>query len=311
MVSIIIPVYNVDKYIRECLESCISQIYKDIEIVVVNDGSTDSSMDIISKYAKQDSRIKVYNQHNSGVVVARELGIEKSEGEYLCFVDSDDFIAPNMISEMLETGKNYDIVACDFYIYDDITQKKQVRRNYYLGGSKNEIINSLLSRTCTWSLCGKLFKRHLFSTVNMPYGVKSGEDGIVCFQLHNNAQNVYHIASSFYYYRQRASSVTHIRSVNISQSVIEFILYIERLNNQYKWSNNTKKYLHSFILSQIYVYYVNGGSLIALKERIDVNFSIGEIMSSNLSAIEKIGVILFFKVNWLSIFIRQVYASII
>ncbi len=311
MVSIIIPVYNVSEFIAQCIESCIYQTYKDIEIIVVNDGSTDDSGIIVDKYAQIDSRIKVYNQRNQGVVVARELGISKSSGEYLCFIDGDDFIEHDMISRLLDAGKNCDIVTCGFYVYDDISKYKVVRNNYYIGEEKNDIINSLLLRTCTWSLCAKLFRRGLFSGVTMPYGVKMGEDGIVCFQLHNNASKVTYINSPLYYYRQRHTSVTHNHNGNYAyaMSIINFIKCVMDMCNKYlrivdERSKNT------FLMSQIFVYYVNGGDLSLLKENIKFNVSLKDIFSSYLSLSEKFGVTLYIKANSLSRVIRKIYTSI-
>ena len=95
-ISIIVPVYNTEKYLSKCLNSLIKQTYKDIEIIVVNDGSKDKSLEIAKKFAKQDNRIKVFNKENGGLSSARNFGIEKASGEYIGFVDSDDYIKENM-----------------------------------------------------------------------------------------------------------------------------------------------------------------------------------------------------------------------
>jgi glycosyltransferase involved in cell wall biosynthesis len=96
-ISIIIPVYNAEKYLNKCLESVINQTLKDIEIICINDGSTDNSLDILQKYAKQDNRFIIINQDSSGAGVARNAGLDKAQGEYLAFLDSDDFFELDML----------------------------------------------------------------------------------------------------------------------------------------------------------------------------------------------------------------------
>ena len=128
-VSIIIPVYNVAPYLEECLASVLSQTLKEIEIICINDGSTDSSGEILAQFSKKDNRIKVLNQKNKGAGPARNKGILKASGEYLICLDSDDFFAPQMLEQMYLTAKEEksDRVVCGFYIYDN-RQKKTVER---------------------------------------------------------------------------------------------------------------------------------------------------------------------------------------
>ena len=120
-VSIIVPVYNVEKYLCQCLESLVHQTLTDIEIICVNDGSTDNSLGILNKYAQLDSRIKVFSQKNQGVSSARNLGLEKVNGEYITFVDSDDWIELNACEILYNTAqeRNTDILLCSYYNYDN------------------------------------------------------------------------------------------------------------------------------------------------------------------------------------------------
>ena len=114
-VSIIIPVYNVEKYLKKCLDSVVNQTLKDIEIIVVNDGSPDNSQKIIDEYAKKYSQIASYTKENGGLSDARNYGIKKSKGKYLAFIDSDDFIDHDMIKKMYNKAvkENLDIVVCN------------------------------------------------------------------------------------------------------------------------------------------------------------------------------------------------------
>ena len=114
LVSIIIPVYNCEKYITICLDSLINQTYSNIEIILVNDGSNDRSEDVIREFAKNDNRIKLYNQINQGVSVARNTGLDKATGEYIMFVDADDYIELDMVDELIKPIQNeHTIVFCD------------------------------------------------------------------------------------------------------------------------------------------------------------------------------------------------------
>lgn len=123
-VSVIIPVYNVEKYLRQCLDSVVNQTLKDIEIILVDDGSTDLSLDICNEYAKKDARVKVFHQKNLGAGAARNLGLDKANGEYLSILDSDDYFELSMLEKLYEKAKNddTDITICDVNCFDDRTK---------------------------------------------------------------------------------------------------------------------------------------------------------------------------------------------
>ena len=114
MISIVIPIYNSEKYLKECLDSVIAQTYKDLEIICVDDMSTDGSGEIIKEYAQNDKRIVIIQGEHKGVMAARKMGVNKANGEYIGFVDSDDWIEPDMYECMLERNQNVnsDIISC-------------------------------------------------------------------------------------------------------------------------------------------------------------------------------------------------------
>lgn len=169
LVSVIIPVYNVEKYLRECLDSLINQTLKDIEIICVDDGSTDSSLDILNEYKAKDNRFIILTQKNLNAGVARNNGLKVATGEYLSFLDSDDIFELNMLEEMYNTAKkdNSDTVVCNFYIYDNATKKsswnlkiddKFIKKSPFSPVDiKDEIFN--FSSPNAWT---KLFKHSLF-----------------------------------------------------------------------------------------------------------------------------------------------------
>mgnify|MGYP000019732308 CR=1 FL=1 len=309
LISVIIPVYNVGNYLLKCLDSCFSQTYTNIEVIAVNDGSTDNSGKMLDQYAENELRLKVIHQQNRGVVRARELGIVNSKGEYVCFVDSDDFIEKDMIYSLLRValGTKADIVSCDFCICDDKTGNKVIKRNYYLGSQKEDILASLLLRYCTWSLWGKLFRRELFDSIKMPYGLRVGEDGLVCFQAYNYSRKVEAVNLPFYNYVQRTSSVTHTKKADLSLDILEFIEQIMSMKDKFHWGAKIDMPMNTFIASQMFVYYVNGGRLKRMIERIGIPFRISQMMSLDLRFIEKVGLLIFLKMNYISGYLRRLY----
>ena len=165
-ISIIVPVYNTEKYVQSCLESLIKQTYKDIEIIVVNDGSNDESLVKCKEIAEKDSRIKIFTKTNGGLSDARNYGINKAEGKYLGFVDSDDYISENMYESLLSgiTYNNADIAVAAINQVDEIGNILKTRS---IDGeekllTKYEGMEELLfSQRISNSVCNKLFKREL------------------------------------------------------------------------------------------------------------------------------------------------------
>ena len=129
-VSLVIPVYNVEKYIRQCLESVIDQTLKDIEIIIVNDGTRDNSMEIVEEYIS-DERIKIINKENGGLSSARNTGILAAQGKYICFIDSDDFIEKTMMEELYNKIEetNSDVTDSDVFLYDNKIHEIKERKN--------------------------------------------------------------------------------------------------------------------------------------------------------------------------------------
>ena len=170
-VSIIVPVYNMEKRLNKCLDSIINQTYKNIEIIVINDGSKDNSLDIIKSY--HDDRIKIINQDNQGISVARNNGIKASSGDYLCFVDSDDYIETNMIDELVNkiSIDKSDIVVCDYYMFDE-TNKKVMNVGYdgLFGGSLYD--NPNMIRDIDYAPWNKIYKKELFDGISFPTDTK-------------------------------------------------------------------------------------------------------------------------------------------
>ena len=297
MVSIIIPVYNVELYICKCLDSCLSQTYHNIEIIAIDDGSKDNSGLILDMYSQKDSRIKVIHQSNKGVVIAREEGIKIAKGNYITFVDSDDYIDKDFIEKLVIQSQQHDcdIVTCGYRIVDENYRLLQNRDNILIGKLQHEVISSLLLRTCTWALWGKLYKKELFNSIKTPYGQKMGEDGVISFQLFEKASHLETINEPLYNYLQRNNSVMRQKNNSLSLDIIKFVNFVKTSIVASRYKEILNKEYRTFLASQIYVYFFNGGNIEYLFENIEERFSIKEILSYRLSVIEKIIVISIFK----------------
>lgn len=222
LISVIIPVYNVEKYLRRCIESIINQSYRNLEIILVDDGSTDSSGEICDEYAQEDKRIKVVHKKHSGVSDARNIGINNAQGDYLSFIDSDDVISLIFYAKLLNGFGNegVDISACQYIRFADegIIQVEMGQAGYVIWdqmkvlhemtqtgeGSRSEFVSIL---------CNKLFKAELFKNVKFPHGQIHEDEYAISFVL-KKMHKMYVCREILYYYRQHFESITGERHKN-------------------------------------------------------------------------------------------------
>lgn len=216
-ISIIVPVYNVEQYIERCLESIINQTYKNIEIILVDDGSTDKSGIICEKYANRDQRIKVIHQENNGLSSARNKGLDIASGKYIGFVDSDDWISKDMYYILLTIALKYnaDIVECGYQkIYDDRNYPKN--NSIKISEDKIFIMDNIeaLYEEMKWGkftsiACNKLYKKNLFSEYRYPVG-KTHEDEYLTYQLLYSSTILVSIneIKLYYYLQKRQGAIT-------------------------------------------------------------------------------------------------------
>ena len=204
MVSILVPVYNASRYLRECVSSLTGQTYTDLQIVLINDGSTDDSWNIMQELAKQDHRLEVYSQPNCGVAATRNRLLEKARGEFVLFVDSDDWIERDTVEIlMLEQKKeDYDIVMYQ------LSKHKTDDCRY----TKEEAIKKFLEHTTfRGSLCDKLIKRDLFEGLRIDETVSYGEDALLVWQVLQRIDKMLFIGKTFYHYRVNKNSLSRQR----------------------------------------------------------------------------------------------------
>lgn len=211
LISIIVPVYNGERYLEECLKSLAEQTYKNIEIILVDDGSTDSSGKICDAWTQKDSRIAVYHRANQGVSAARNYGIEKSNGKYLMFVDSDDWVREDIV-ELLHKGlaeNNTDMACCGLsMVCDGVVGRTIVANEELVCDAKDTIKTAIERKHMGVGPYCKLFLKSLFDEIKFPVGQACNEDVAIIYRLIDRCSHVYFLPKVCYYYRQNTYSVT-------------------------------------------------------------------------------------------------------
>ena len=253
-ISIIVPVYNTSKYLEKCLYSLMNQTIKNIEIIVVNDGSTDNSLEIINKIAKEDERIKVYNKKNGGVSSARNYGIEKSTGKYIGFVDSDDYVREDMyeiLKKNLEDN-SVDMSICRWYLVENEIKRECNFKTENIVLNSEDAINVLLSHSSFDNfVVTKLYKRELFDNIRFDEG-KLLEDLLIMYKLINKSKLISLCSEPLYYYVQRNNSSTN----NLNKELDEkcFDAFVVRKNDLQKMYPKLNKKINSnyFTANKLY-----------------------------------------------------------
>ena len=209
-ISVIVPVYNTEKYLHRCIDSVLAQTYKDFELLLIDDGSKDSSGAICDEYAARDSRVKVFHKENGGVSSARNAGLAIASGDWIMHLDGDDWIAPDIQERLIRKGEDTgaDIVMGDFlfaYSDRDILYSLPDWDNNKTA-SLNRYITSVW--TCVW---GGIHKRSLYEEYQLksPQGVTYCEDFHLMARLCYHAKKVVNVHQPFYHYRQQEGSVMH------------------------------------------------------------------------------------------------------
>ena len=208
LVSVIIPVYNVEPYLEECINSVLVQTYTNLQIILVDDGSTDNCPKLCDEYAQKDNRIFVIHQNNTGLSGARNTGMNHAKGEWWTFVDSDDIIHPQMIESLMNIilTNNCEVAACrnvDFFNINNLTrgltEKKITSKKIYLYDYMG-----IKYWSTAW---GKIYNHKLFEKTKYPLG-RLHEDEFTTYKLLYNAKNIFYCPDELYFYRLRKNSIT-------------------------------------------------------------------------------------------------------
>lgn len=212
LVSVVVPIYNVEKYLNRCLDSILSQTYSNIEIILVDDESKDSSSTICERYAKQDNRIKVYHKKNGGLSSARNFGINKAKGDWLYFIDGDDWIDINTISNLVNSAiENNCQIAMGSYIFcssEEEFKKTDIVETVELYTPKEALSEMTSGLKYVFYAPNRLFKKELFSDIRFPLD-KLFEDMYTIYKVIDKADKIVYNSKAKYAYFQRNDSITH------------------------------------------------------------------------------------------------------
>lgn len=221
LISIIIPVYNVEKYVKECVARIINQTYKNIEILLIDDGATDHSGKICDECAEKDTRIKVIHKENGGVSSARNLGLELAQGEYITFVDADDFVADDYLEQLYNKmqNSNADLVFCKYAFFDEgtIIQSKETFPEQIIVDKQDKNFINFICRFFTWnrkknimgSSCRVLYKKEAINKSLFNTQLRIAEDLLFLVDVILNAHIVSFINKNLYFYRINNNSALH------------------------------------------------------------------------------------------------------
>lgn len=213
LISVIVPVYNVEEYLPRCVDSILAQTYRNLEVILVDDGTKDASDQICDEYAAKDPRIKVIHKENGGLSSARNAGINVARGEYFGFVDSDDWIEPEMYEQMLDLAKKHNVKLVCAGRYDFSSRRNE--KTVGLCPEKEEVITGmeLLGRTFTWDGCDsaawdKLYHRDLFEEIRYPVGLVN-EDVAIFYKIAEQVDRAAMCDKPLYNYYHRPGSITY------------------------------------------------------------------------------------------------------
>lgn len=241
LVSIIMPVYNAKKYLNKCINSVLNQTYKNIEFLIIDDGSTDGSVDIIKKYAKENKKIKAFYSENKGQSAARNFLLKKVNGDYITFVDSDDYIENSFIEILVNNLQTYnaDISICNYY-----KVKNKIRTKYYKKNEKKIItsnkIDTLLSqKKFQAQMWNKLYKKELFDGIIFPIN-RIYEDLAVNYIIFDKAEKIIFDSTPLYNYVYNENSSLN-QSFNPKK--LDFIFVCDEIEKYLKQKNQSTKYI--------------------------------------------------------------------
>lgn len=291
IVSILIPAYNVANYLPQCLESVVNQTYPYLQVVVVDDGSIDNTLEIAGQYADKYSFVEVYHQDNAGVSTARNTLISLAKGEYVLFVDSDDWIERDMVERMLNTLDNSkaDIAVCGSFKEQKsyTTVYPVVSREYILEGDENVIKALLMHKELNGSLWNKMVPRKFYDGLTFRTDIWYGEDCLFFWQaLNNGVQKICFIPDCFYHYRMNEQSISH-EKFNFKRMTGHKVWYQISKDVQVKWPKLSYVAKATFVQQDIMLLYFAALSNYPCDKGLD---AIRKNVRENLRYMKKVGI---------------------
>lgn len=260
ILSVVVPIYNVEKYLSKCIDSILDQTYKDLEVLLIDDGSTDSSSVIAQKYADEYERIRYIRQNNKGLGGARNTGIHQARGRYISFIDSDDYIEPAMYEMMMNKILEFhiDVCICD---YQRVGENGNVLEVHKEGIPSNKLLNPRQQKDCILvdpSACNKIFVKSLFIENKIFFPEKVWfEDIRTVTKILGIAKSIYYLNVPFYQYLTRSASIMNTPNLERQKEIVfamEDLLDFYRRNDLFSSFYEELKFL---CVQHVYIYGIN------------------------------------------------------
>lgn len=285
-ISVIVPIYNTEKYLAKCIESICNQTFRDIQIILVDDGSTDSSGSICDTYADLDERIMVIHNCNQGVVQSRKVGLAVAKGEFIVFIDSDDYMDESAIQHMYESmqDSSSDIVVCG-YIMDKDNSSQMIKNNMKPGVYDKSILESMYSKlifddsymqpSIIQSMCGKLFKKNLLleTSEGIDERITLGEDASFVFPYLLACETICILDQCYYHYQIRNGSMCSKKDLFVFERIEAFQRYLTN-----KLSGHPAEYMLELQIKKYIVHLLE----MAIRNNYGICYSKQYVFDSNL-----------------------------
>ena len=302
--SFIVSIYNVETYLRQCIDSILAQTYTDFEVILVDDGSPDKCAEICDEYAVKDSRVKVVHKENSGLISTRKIGVAIAEGQYVCFVDGDDVIKRDMLETYEEILKQNEVdVICtgltEFYENYENTVHQGISCGIY---KKKEMVESIYPKMLSVdpffsfgiipSVCAKCFKKTIIKKIyrEIPDDITLGEDVAASYPALLQADTIYVAEYYGYMYRKNQASMTHTYNKNLFNNLKHLLVYLRSCAKTLQWNATSQINEYTVYLLHLAMnneFYYNTGSKYFTKRKRMLMYLKDEIFSSAVENIEK------------------------
>lgn len=327
LVSVIIPVYQVESYLNDCLTSVVCQTYRDLDIILVDDGSTDQSSQICDNWAEKDARIRVFHQENQGLSGARNTGLAMAKGEYVFFLDSDDEMLPDCIEKYMEPLKSgdYDVIQANFLVEPKgaLPLLSKVRNNSSVIGA--DVAKELLYSNFYMTAANKLYRNSFLEKYHLSFikGIIQ-EDVLWTFELACMAPSLYLMNDELYVYKLREGSISSAMDAIKKTSNMVFLAQkmTEFLKENNKWENRfALLYVREWLYLTLYNVFIKCRGIHAMGEYVQLREIASQVLSKNRLGIFRGGLVRFLKdVHWciprtcgfvyISTFLRLKYMSL-
>jgi glycosyltransferase involved in cell wall biosynthesis len=278
IVSVILPVYNCERYLVKCLDSILTQTYKSLEVIIINDGSSDSSREIAERYTKQDKRIKLVNQGNNGVSASRNVGLKNSIGKYVLFIDSDDYIENNMIEFLINSAEKYNAQITASGLFIEESSSDHIRKTWEsiaFNGGENIILNNeelkrifpeKLSTTGFRAVFAKLYRLDYIKQNNAFFDpeISLGEDYLFNLPLFRNIDRYVYVTKPLYHYNTGYSNNTLSRKYRADLFEIGLKIFNATRSILNSWNTDQKhfdRHLYELLFNHMRLVFENEASL--------------------------------------------------